>query len=533
MKKMKRVLSGVLTAALTAGLLAGCGGSGSSSTAGSTAAGTSGASSEERITVKILKYKAANEVSLDQMDIFKVMSEKFNIDFEFDNPPEENFTERLNLVMMQTELPDVIMGMETTDILKYGELGVILPLNDYIANDMPNLKAQIDARDGVEKAITSSDGNIYYVPMLDEKVSGNLPYIVRTDWLEQLGMERPVTIEDWEAFWEAVKTTDLNGNGKNDEIPFSAYEIERLRNFCTAWGVLDDFYTDPSDGGKVHYGPIEDKYKEALQWMNEMYNKGYIDQEIITMDTSTFSAKLAQNIVASFQGVLGGHLAAQNSTMPESVPGFHVAAAEPPKGPDGIQIHSNIDLEPRNIAAATITSSCKNVDRVIEWLDYMYGEEGGLLVNMGIEGKHYTMVDGEPIFTDYVMHNPDGLSPKNAVGTYSFSQSTGPFVLSTDLTGQLDDASVLEAKEQYIIPFLEQSKQYVLPGSLSFSSEADSERRAAMADIETYVDEMVMNFITGRESFDNWDTYVEKVKGMGIENVIGIYQDALDAWNAA
>ena len=34
--------------------------------------------------------------------------------------------------------------------------------------------------------------------------------------------------------------------------------------YCTAWGVLDDFYTDPTDGGKVHYGPIEDKYKEAL-----------------------------------------------------------------------------------------------------------------------------------------------------------------------------------------------------------------------------------------------------------------------------
>ena len=53
-----------------------------------------------------------------------------------------------------------------------------------------------------------------------------------------------------------------------------------------------------------------------------------------------------------------------------------------------------------------------------------------------------------------------------------------------------------------------------------------------MADIETYVDEMVMAFISGRESLDNWDSYVETVKGMGIDNVIGIYQDAIDAWNA-
>lgn len=107
-----------------------------------------------------------------------------------------------------------------------------------------------------------------------------------------------------------------------------------------------------------------------------------------------------------------------------------------------------------------------------------------------------------------------------------------PSVLCLSEVNQLDDASVVEAKENCIIPFLETSNQYVIPGTLSFSSEQDAERRAAMADIETYVDEMVMAFISGRESLDNWDSYVETVKGMGIDNVIGIYQDAIDAWNA-
>ena len=514
-KISRRAVCSAMVASLALGVLEGCG---SSSSTTSSAAGSGAAASNERITVRILKSKAANEVAAEQMDVWKVLGEKFNMDFEFDNPPQDNYNERLNLVMMETELPDVIMEIPVTDVLKYGETGVILPLNDYIENSMPNLKAEMDKRDGVEKALTYSDGNIYYLPMLDETPSGNIPYIVRTDWLDQLGLERPVTIEDWENYWSLVKTTDLNGNGKNDEIPFSAYEIERLRNFCTAWGVLDDFYTDPTDGGKVHYGPIEDKYKEALVWMNDMWNKGYIDQEIITTDYSAFSAKLAQNIVGSFAGPLGGMLAAQNATMAESVPGFHVAATEPPKGEAGVQIHTNIDLVPRAVVGATITSTCKNVDRVVEWLDYMYSAEGQMLLNMGIEGTHYTMQDGEPIFTDYILNNPDGLSPKQAVGTFTIAQ--------------LDDAAVLEAKENCIIPFLEESNKYVIPGTLSFSSEKDAERRAAMADIETYVDEMVMKFITGREPIENWDTYVAKVKEMGIENVIGIYQEALDAWNS-
>ena len=227
---------------------------------------------------------------------------------------------------------------------------------------------------------------------------------------------------------------------------------------------------------------------------------------------------------------LGGMMAAQNATMPASVPDFRVDATVPPKGT--AQIHSNIDQEPRAVAAAVITESCEHVDRVIEWLDYMYGEEGGRLVNMGIEGKHYTMENGEPVYTDFVLNNPDGLSPKNAIGTFSFSGSTGPFILATSQTAAVDDESVAKAKAEAIIPYLEESKKYVLPGSLSFNNEDDAVRREAMTDIEIYVDEMVMKFITGRESLDNWDTYVARVKEMGIEKVLDIYQKALNNWNA-
>lgn len=469
-KISRRAVCSAMVASLALGVLEGCG---SSSSTTSSAAGSGAAASNERITVRILKSKAANEVAAEQMDVWKVLGEKFNMDFEFDNPPQDNYNERLNLVMMDAQLPDIIMDMPTTEVLKYGESGVILSLNDYIENNMPNLKKEIDKRDGVEKALTYSDGN-----------------------------------------------------GTNDEIPFSSYDMTGLRNFCTAFGCLDDFYTDPDDGGKVHYGPIDPKYKKAVTWMHDMYEKGYIDPEIITMDYASFVPKLAQNAVASFYGPLGGMLAAQNATMPASFPGFHVEATVPPKG--DAQIHSYIDQEPRAIAAATITASCKNVDRVVALLDYMYSDEGTRLINMGIEGTHYTMQDGKPIFTDYVMKNPDGLSPKNAIGTFTFAQSSGPFILSQDEVTQLDDESVNRAKQDCIIPFLEESKKYVIPGSTSFSSEDDAVRRAVMADVDTYVDEMIIKFVSGREPLSNWDTYVEKVNGMGIAEVIDIYQKTLN-----
>lgn len=161
----------------------------------------------------------------------------------------------------------------------------------------------------------------------------------------------------------------------------------------------------------------------------------------------------------------------------------------------------------------------------------MYSEEGGLLINMGVEGVHHTMVDGVPVYTDFVLNNSNGLSPKDAVGTFSIAMSVGPFILSQSAVTQIDDESVIKAKEECIIPFLEHSRQYVLPGYVTVGSQEDAVCREAVTDIEIYVAEMVGKFISGRESLDNWDAYVSKVESMGIREVLGIYQEALDAWN--
>lgn len=135
MKKTKRLICLLLCMAMLLATMAGCGTKDSEDEAVTGSAPSQAAektASDEKITVRILKGKAANEVNLEEMEIFKIMGEKFNIDFEFDNPPVDNYEERLNLVMMDDTLPDVIMDMPMTDILKYGEAGVIIPLQSYI-----------------------------------------------------------------------------------------------------------------------------------------------------------------------------------------------------------------------------------------------------------------------------------------------------------------------------------------------------------------------------------------------------------------
>ena len=64
-KISRRAVCSAMVASLALGVLEGCGSS--SSTTASSAAGSGAAASNERITVRILKSKAANEVAAEQM----------------------------------------------------------------------------------------------------------------------------------------------------------------------------------------------------------------------------------------------------------------------------------------------------------------------------------------------------------------------------------------------------------------------------------------------------------------------------------
>lgn len=49
------------------------------------------------------------------------------------------------------------------------------------------------------------------------------------------------------------------------------------------------------------------------------------------------------------------------------------------------------------------------------------------------------------------------------------------------------------------------------------------------ADLETYRDEMLLKFIMGQESLDNFDQYVETLNKLGLQEMLSIYQEQYDA----
>jgi putative aldouronate transport system substrate-binding protein len=70
----------------------------------------------------------------------------------------------------------------------------------------------------------------------------------------------------------------------------------------------------------------------------------------------------------------------------------------------------------------------------------------------------------------------------------------------------------------------------LIPGLLSFTADEGNTNANILADINIYVNEMILRFIRGEEPLTNWGTYTQTVRSMGIDTVITNYQAAYDRY---
>jgi putative aldouronate transport system substrate-binding protein len=484
----------------------------------------------QKITLKVFAIKGPTALPYEQLDNFKAYEEKTNIHIEWENPPIESASERFNLILASGNLPDMIWNINATQLNQLNSLKLVTPLNNLIDKYGPNLKKVMNEYPDSAKYFTdSTTGDAYFLPFYDELVA-NSPLCVRQDWLDKLNLKAPVTVQDWEAVWKAIYGSDLNGNGKSDEIPFSGVDINAVRSLIGAWGMLDTFYIDVKGTGKIKYSNIEPKYKEFLTWINQMYKNGYIDKEIASSDSKAFQAKVAQNVIGTFRGTLNGNLNSFNTTVAPKIPGFKYVGTAPMKGPYGDQLHPGSNSIVRtDIIGGVITKTNKYPEASMRYVDYFYDKgEGTYSAQWGVEGKTYTMKDGKPQLTDTLMKNPEGLTPMQVLGKYCFLNQ-GPAYALKEINFQMWNPNTADAFKM-IEPFYNNSIKHVVP-TLSFSQEDSSTVRQMMNDIKTYTDEMVIKFIIGVEPLSNWDNYVKRINSMGIDKVLDIYNKNYDNWN--
>ena len=134
------------------------------------------------------------------------MEQELNIDIEWICPTPTESKEKFGLLMSSGDYPDILLGVEgyyTGGAVQACEDGVILDMTDYIQQYMPNYEALRNSSERLRKDTTTDDGRsvtLYTINTRDGEITGEQPWTglcLRQDWLNELNMEVPKTIDDW------------------------------------------------------------------------------------------------------------------------------------------------------------------------------------------------------------------------------------------------------------------------------------------------------------------------------------------------
>ena len=394
----------------------------------------------------------------------------------------------------------------------------LLPLIDEYSVNYYNI---INSDPYIYKNVVNDEGQVpALIGMYTDYYYTDQGFWIRQDILDKTGLDIPKTVSELDAVLDAFKNLGLT----DSLMVLSEGKCDLLE---VAYGA-----TDRLVDGKIQPAALTDNYKEYLKKLHEYYEKGYISVDFVTYNES--DTKPPQNVVFNdMTGIfkedvaaIAGYLSSTNT------PGFDLQPMGQIRLNEGDRLDTGfIGVKASDKFSLSISTQCSDPKLAIQYMDYLFSEEGHMLANYGIEGQTYTMENGEPQFTDLILNNPQGFDWQLCQSLYI----NPGFPCLIDLSVQ--EMTYTEAQKAAVPTWVDayDSADETVPNErwLSYTTEESQHKADLQSDIETYQTEMRLKFITGQLDIDaEWDNYCTALEGMGIHTMEEITQAAVDRYLA-
>lgn len=559
--KLKSKLSALLCAAILASMLASCGEGGSSQSESSAASGGDSGSSvsadlgdsgypeylnpvgelpivKESITLTAFAQNngSNNDWSYGANDFTTWLVDQTGIELDITLAASADAKEKLSLMITGGEYPEVLFrsGLTLSEQQIYGAQGLLLPLNDLIEQYAPNAQAMFEAYPLAQQSFTLNDGNMYDLPSVNECYHCGMTQKmwVYRPWLEQLGGEAPATTEEFYQYLKSVQSTDLNGNGENDEIPLAGSPKgwdTNMEGFLMQPFAYTETYVE---NGTVKMPYAEEGWREGLRYLNKLYTEGLMAPESLIQDDTQLKqmASMPEHVLACSPGGYQGSIT--------SVTDFqNWVALAPLEGPSGRQ-QTRYNPYSDYYSSFSITDKCQYPEAAIRLADFMLTEEATLRNVQGVKDREWRYLTEEVPSIDGNTATWEVLTvDANDVPPESYWNQKGPTLRPSSLRlgipvteNSYSEVSLYEESRDKYEPYLQPTDTIFPSTMLAYDETQAAEVSTTEAPFNEYVKEMTAKFISGELSIDSdWDSYVNDLEKMGMSTLLSLYQAAYDA----
>jgi putative aldouronate transport system substrate-binding protein len=322
----------------------------------------------------------------------QICKDKLNVNIEFLwVTTTEQYQQKLQLSMSSGQMPDIFKAgiKEGADafqrLINTGSLADLTQAyNDYALEDVKNDFKQAD---NLPLETATRDGKLYGIPYwADTRQDVQILYI-RQDWLDNLKLQPPKTMQDVENIARAFVKDDPDQNGQAD-----TYGLGATKNTIDAWfGGLTPFFYGyhaypnawiKDSTGNLVYGAIQPEMKNALAALQSWYSEGLLDREFATKDEN----QVLEDVAGGKIGLLFGSW--WQSNMPQlfqiaGKDGGPVWKAYPLVSADSApvsQAMKRVNVSYYNV----VSKQCKNPEALIKVLNLYWD----CLFNKGPETRY-------------------------------------------------------------------------------------------------------------------------------------------------
>lgn len=252
-------------------------------------------------------------ITPEQNAYLKDLKEMLNIEVKYKwTVPSSQFSQKFSLALASGDLPD-ILELDGKNFEKLKKQGMLADLteayNDYAS---PTLKKYMESDGGFAMKTYSQDGKQLGIPAFEDPFLSTQLLWIRKDWLDNLKLEPPKTMDELEMVAKAFVQQDPDQNGKNDtygvvlqkNLFFWGFDARGFFNGFGAYPSMGDGQTAwIQDGsGKLLPGLIQPEVKTALGKLQSWYKEGILDKEFALKDEN----KAVEDITAGKVGISYG-----------------------------------------------------------------------------------------------------------------------------------------------------------------------------------------------------------------------------------
>ncbi|MBW7452909.1 extracellular solute-binding protein [Paenibacillus sepulcri] len=402
MRKGSRLIMVMVMAAFIIAAMAAC----SSNNGGGNASGDSNTGADAGSEGSTAGNDKESKPTLKRLDVWqnedyntypvaKMLEEKTGYKVQYDMLPQDKPSEKLNLLMASGEPYDLVTTSSDMALYSdYAQKGALVDLTPLIEQFGPNIKTSISQQSIDALKV---DGKLYAIPTsITYPVNSSI--LIRTDWLEKLGLQMPTTTDELVTVLKAFKEKDPGGNG-DQNVPLTIRgDLPMLDNIVGAFGMPNTW--NDVDGQLVPR-LLDPAYKDYIAYTSDLYKQGLLDKEFVANKDATAKEKFSSGKAGAII-VHWADIPTISDAMIKNLPDAkfaYVPALKGPAGKAGFAANAGFDR------LTFIPKASKHPEDAIKWINAGLDAETFKDMAIGEEGKHYTFENGAytpilPIFTD-------------------------------------------------------------------------------------------------------------------------------------